>query len=268
MPLFDAAAVEPIDEHRFRVEIAEGYTVFGKPNGGYLQCVLANAAIAAASENGAPHVHATAVATNFISPPDVGPAMLSTRVRRVGRSASFVTVTLSQGDTVCTESVITVGTLSEFSSPRYQSSSIVIAPLIDALTLPPVEGMTVHGAVDIRWDPQGPRWWEGAFGSTGELRAWIRLTDGASIWNAWNILLASDVLLPATLPLGSTGWVPTLQLTSYVHQIPASEWLHARQWITSVADGMAHEQCELFDDSGALVASSSQLALVRFQHGA
>ena len=48
MPLFDAAAVEPVGENRYRAELVHDYTVFGYPNGGYLQCVMANAAVAAA----------------------------------------------------------------------------------------------------------------------------------------------------------------------------------------------------------------------------
>ncbi|HEY5092992.1 MAG TPA: hypothetical protein VII60_06970, partial [Acidimicrobiales bacterium] len=58
--------------------------------------------------------------------------------------------------------------------------------------------------------------------------------------------------------------VPTLQLTSYVHAIPAGEWLKARQWCTIISDGRVEEHAELFDSTDVLVASSSQLALVRF----
>ena len=58
--------------------------------------------------------------------------------------------------------------------------------------------------------------------------------------------------------------MPTLQLSSYVRRIPASEWLRARQWCVVVADGLVDERCEIFDDLGEMVASSSQLAMVRF----
>jgi acyl-CoA thioesterase len=58
--------------------------------------------------------------------------------------------------------------------------------------------------------------------------------------------------------------VPTLQLTSYVHQIPVGEWLRARQWCVVITDGVVEERCELFDARDQLVATSSQLAMVRF----
>jgi Thioesterase-like superfamily len=191
---------------------------------------------------------------------------VSTRVRRVGRSASFVTVALTQGDDVCAESVVTVGSLSEQSAPRYQLPPFDLPPVGECLTLAPSEGMAIHHAVDLRWDPRGPRWWEGEVGPTGELRAWARLNDGVATWDAWNLLFLTDALLPATVPLGSTGWVPTLQLTSYIHRIPRSPWLRVRQWISSVSDGVTHEHCEIFDEV-ELVATASQLALVRFPQG-
>jgi acyl-CoA thioesterase len=192
---------------------------------------------------------------------------LSTEVRRVGRGASFVHVALSQDDEVTTEALVTVGTLSETSRSRYQSSvAPLMAPREDCIEPPVHEAMSIHHSLELRCDPAGPQWWNGDTGP-GELRVWLRLTDGGGPWNAWSALFATDVLPPATLPLGSTGWVATLQLTSYVRRIPASEWLRARQWCVVVADGLVDERCELFDDTGELVAASNQLAMVRFGQG-
>jgi acyl-CoA thioesterase len=265
--LADAAAVEPDGEGRYLVKLARQFTVFDYPNGGYLQCVMASAALAAASDAGAAHLHATAVTTNFITGPVVGPAQLSTEVRRVGRGASFVHVALSQDGVVTTEALVTVGTLSETSRTRYQSSSPpLIASVEDCIELPVHEAMSIQHAIELRCDPEALQWWNGDAGA-GELQLWLKLTDGGGPWNPWSVLFATDVLPPATLPLGSTGWVPTLQLTSYVRRIPASDWLRARQWCVVVADGLVDERCELFDDTGELVAASSQLAMVRFGQG-
>ena len=51
--LADAAAVEPRGEGRFDATLVSEYCVFDKPHGGYLQCIVANAAVAAAAEAGA-----------------------------------------------------------------------------------------------------------------------------------------------------------------------------------------------------------------------
>jgi acyl-CoA thioesterase len=69
------------------------------------------------------------------------------------------------------------------------------------------------------------------------------------------------------LPLGSSGWVPTAQLTSYVRRVPKSEWLRGRQLAVVIADGLVDERCELFDETGQMVASSTQLAMVRLPGG-
>ena len=264
LTLADAAGVEPDGEGRFRVDLARQFTTFDIPNGGYLQCVMANAAVAAASDAGAAHLHATAASTNFVAPSVVGPATAVTEVRRVGRSVSFVHVALTQEGVLTTESLVTVGTLRDGSRLRYQCARAPdLRPVSECLELPAPEALSAHHLVDMRCDPDSPAWWNGETGE-GEVVLWLRLADGGAPWDAWSVFFAADVVPPATLPLGSTGWVPTLQLTTYVRRIPASEWLRARQWCVVVADGLVDERCELFDDTGELVASSSQLAMVRF----
>lgn len=263
LPLADAGAVEPEGEGRYRVTLARPFTSFGRPTGGYLQCVMASAALAAASEEGATHLHATAVATNFITSPALGPARVATSVRRIGRSASSVHVTLTQDDVVTTESLVTLGTLSDSSRTRYQGSvAPEIAEVRECTVLAAHEEVDAHRAMELRGDPTMPQWWNGDRGAA-EVVLWMRLSEEGKPWDPWSALFATDAMPPATVLLGSTEWVPTLQLTSYVRRIPASEWLRARQWCVVVADGIMDERCELFDDTGELVASSSQLALVR-----
>lgn len=262
--LREAAAVEPLTEGVYVASLSRDYVVYDYANGGYLQCVLANAAVAAASDAGAPHLFVTALSVNFISAPAIGRVTLHTDVRRIGRNVSFVHVTLQQDGLVHTEAVATVGTLSESSAVRYQSHPTpLIAPPQDCILAPQREGMTHHAALELRIDPDQAPQWEGT-GDRGEIHVWMRMNDGGGTWDAWNVLFALDALWPATIPLGSSGWVPTLQLTSYVRRIPSSEWLRARQWIQVIADGLVDERCELFDESGELVGVSSQLAMVRF----
>jgi acyl-CoA thioesterase len=242
--------------------------VVGHPNGGYLQCVMANAALAGASVAGAHHLHATAVTTNFMAAPESGPAELRTDVRRVGRGVSFVHVTLSQNDRVTSESLVTLGILSEDSTARYMDAQPpLMAPLEQCRRSTGSDEINIMRVVDQRLDPSGADWWAGETSDRGEIRAWLRLNDGDSSWDALSVHFACDAMPPAVFPLGSSGWVPTLQLTSYVRRIPTGEWLRGRQWCSVVADGTFDERCELFDERGELVASSSQLAMVRFPSG-
>lgn len=263
--LRDAAAVDPRGPGRYVVEISDDYTVVGHPNGGYLQCLLANAALAAASDEGSPHVHATAITTNYVTAPNVGVAEVHTSVRRVGRSVSFVHVELVQDGSVTSESLVTLGTLGEDAKVSYLEPSVIeLAPLDACVRRTVVEEIKLMGVVDFRLDPACATWLDGEPSDLAEVKGWLRLNDGAGTWDPWSLLFASDGLPPATFPLGSSGWVPTLQLTSYVHQIPVGEWLRAHQWCVVITDGVVEERCELFDERSQLVATSSQLAMVRF----
>jgi acyl-coenzyme A thioesterase PaaI-like protein len=263
--LRDAAAVEPRGPGRYAAVISDDYTVAGHPNGGYLQCLLSNAALAAASEEGSSHVHAMAVTTNYVTAPSVGHVELRTSVRRVGRSASFVHVELAQDGTVTSESLIALGTLADDPAVRYlHASPPELAPLDECIARTVVEEIKLMRVADFRVDPSCATWLDGVPSDLAEVKGWLRLNDGAGTWDAWTLLFASDGLPPATFPLGSSGWVPTLQLTSYVHQVPAGEWLRARQWCVVITDSVVEERCELFDERSQLVATSSQLAMVRF----
>ncbi len=256
--------MEPLGDGRFGVELSGFYTAMERPNGGYLQCVMANAALAAASEHGSTHLHATAVTTNYSGSAVVGPAELEARVRRVGRGVSFVYVTLSQAGVLTTESLVTVGTLRD-EPPRYLGlRPPTIAPL-DACRRSVGDGTpNIARVLDLRMDPAFAGWSIGETRDVGEVRAWLRLAEGSDEWDPLSLLFASDALPPATFPLGSTGWVPTLQLTSYVRQIPHGTWLRGRQRCVVIAGGLVDERCELFDERDELVVTSSQMAMVRF----
>jgi acyl-coenzyme A thioesterase PaaI-like protein len=260
-----AAAVEPLGPDHYSAWLSPYYNVVGHPHGGYLQCVLANAALAAASAAGAHHLHATAVSANFMSAPEPGLAELHTDVRRVGRGVSFVHVTLSQNGHITSEALVTLGILGEDSAARYMDATPpTLAPLDECRQSTGSDEINIMRVIDQRLDPSCADWWTGEVSDRGEVRGWLRLNDGDASWDALSLHFACDAMPPAVFPLGSSGWVPTLQLTSYVRRIPTGEWLRGRQWCTVVADGSFDEHCELFDERDELVASSRQLAMVRF----
>jgi acyl-CoA thioesterase len=263
-----AVAVEPVGPGQYSAQLSPIYTVMGHPHGGYLQCVIASGALAGASAEGSTHLHATAVTTNFVNAPEVGPADLRVEVRRIGRGVSFVYVRLDQKGELVTESLVTLGSLREESTVRYQYARPFDLPTREQSRAANVtDENNIARLIELRLDPAVTGWWDGQLSTTAEVRGWLRLNDGEGSWDALSLLFAGDALPPATLPLGSSGWVPTMQLTSYVRRLPRSEWLQGRQLAVVIADGIIDERCELFDETGQLVASSSQLALVRLPGG-
>jgi acyl-coenzyme A thioesterase PaaI-like protein len=87
-----AASVEPLGDGSYAATLSAFYSVMGHPHGGYLQCVVASAALAEASTQGATHIHVTAMTTNFVNAPSLGPATLHVELRKVGRNVSFAYV--------------------------------------------------------------------------------------------------------------------------------------------------------------------------------
>jgi hypothetical protein len=78
------------------------------------------------------------------------------------------------------------------------------------------------------------------------------------------VLVALDILPPATFDLGLTGsWVPTMELTAYLRALPADGPLRVRQRARLVADSRVDEDCQVWDSTGALVGSATQLAALR-----
>jgi len=139
----------------------------------------------------------------------------------VGRGVSFVHVTMGQHGEITTEALVTLGVLHEGSKPRYvDAAPPTIAPRDDCRQSTGNDEVNIMRVVDQRLDPTNAAWWNGEISEQGDVRAWLRLNDGDDMWNALSLPLRCDAMPPATFPLGSSGWVPTLQFTTYVHRIP------------------------------------------------
>jgi hypothetical protein len=95
------------------------------------------------------------------------------------------------------------------------------------------------------------------------LRGWTRFADGRQP-DVLSLLFLADAMPPATLMIGSTGWVPTLQMSVAVRAHPAPGWLSIRMTAGLVTGGMVDETCVLWDSRGRMVGQSTQLARVRF----
>jgi len=113
--------------------------------------------------------------------------------------------------------------------------------------------------VEVRIDPEfvtpGSR-------SAALTRGWIRFADAAPP-TSLSLPLFADCFPPSVFTrLGPVGWVPTLELTVHVRRRPVSGWIQASFETEDFSNGLLIENGMLWDQSGALVAQSRQLALV------
>ncbi len=269
---FDAAtAVQPTaDPDRFETDIHHLWTVGDKPNGGYLLAVLGRAArIAGRAGRDAPWEVVSSSIT-YLRPPDLGPAAVRTAVLRTGRSASHVRAVLTQGGADVVDAVFVLSALPACATARYDGTAPLGAPEPERCVrlptrLPGGVQVGIMEVLDLRLDPATLPYADSPPSPDGpaELRGWSRFTDGREP-DPLSLLFFVDAIPPATLMIGSTGWVPTLQMSVYVRARPAPDWLGIRMTANLVADGMVDETCVLWDSRGQVVAQATQLARLRF----
>ena len=268
---FDAAtAVRPTDDPgRFETRVHELWTVGDKPNGGYLHALMGRAARLVGQGDGTSWETLSSSIT-YLRPPALGPAEVRTTVLRTGRSASHVRAVLVQDATDLVDAVFVLGEVPAPARVRYDGTEPFVAPDPDrcvALRSPTPAGLVVGimNVLELRLDPATLPFAESPppAGTPAELRGWTRFADGREP-DALSLLFTADAIPPATLMIGSSGWVPTLQMSTYVRARPAPGWVAIRMTAHVVADGMVDETCVLWDSRGVVVAQSTQLARLRF----
>ncbi len=269
---FDAvtAIEETADPTLFGASVHPLWSVGDKPNGGYLLALLGRAARATARNAGAPAWEVLSASVTYLRPPALEPATVRTTLLRSGRTAAHVRTVLAQGGNDLVDAVFVLGDLPDEPAVRYDGTPPFHAPGPDeCVRLTPNVPTGVHvGIMDVLEQRLDPATIPFAVtppppGTPAELRGWTRFADGREP-DALSLLFFVDAIPPATLMIGSTGWVPTLQMSAYVRARPAPGWLAIRMTAGLVADGMVDETCVLWDSRGHMVAQSTQLARLRF----
>jgi hypothetical protein len=105
-------------------------------------------------------------------------------------------------------------------------------------------------------NPEGPR------SGVGEMKGWFAFADERPC-DPLAVMLAVDAFAPAVFHLElPAGWVPTLELTVHLRDVPAPGPLMGRFTTQFVTNGLFEEDGELWDSAGRLVALSRQMGLV------
>lgn len=270
--LFDAAtAVRPSKESGlFEADVDPAWAVGDKPNGGYLQALLGRAARSTGGGGRHPEWEVVSAAVTFLRPPAIGRAGIRTELLRRGRSASQVRAVLTQGGQDLVDAVFVLADLPESPVPRHDGTPPLSLPQPElCVRLPPqLPGGTRVGFMDmteLRLHPATIPFRESPppVDAPAEIRGWTRFDDGRPP-DPLSLLFTVDAIPPPTHMIGSSGWVPTLQMSTYVRARPAAGWLRIRISANVVADGVVDETCAVWDARGHVVAQSTQLARLRF----
>ncbi len=123
--------------------------------------------------------------------------------------------------------------------------------------------VAIHEHLLARLDPASATHWQrGDPATDAALDAWIGFADSSEP-DVFALPLFADALPPPLFRrVGFGGRVPTVELTVHVHRVPTPGLLRARFATRHVTGGLVHEDGELWDSSGQLVALSRQLAII------
>lgn len=257
----DAVRIRQAGPGSYRAELSGDWSVGSKPHGGYLLAMIASAGTSAAG-NGEGQAEPLAVSAQFLRPPEIGPALLRTDVRKTGKTATVVNVGLEQDGRSCVEAVVTAGRLPAEPSTYTDLPELPAEPVPDAVDLGTrlADGPhQVSKACDVRLDPRGAGFLEGRTDDPLRLRMWVRPRHEQP--DPLFALLAGDISMPVTFNLGRVGWTPTVQLTALLRARPAPGWLRLEAAASAVHGDWFDTDATIIDSAGRLVCQARQLAL-------
>jgi acyl-CoA thioesterase len=256
-----ASTLHPTAEGRWAgdTSISAGWSVGSAPNGGYLGTLVVRAMSRAL---GMPDPFSTSI--HFLRVAMPGSARIEIEVVRRGRGHGTAVARLIQSGADVLRAMSTFGSLDAATGPTLDR---VVPPLIpppercEAGRAGPTSDLSIADRVDMRMDPGAVSWTGDRKSDLAVLCGWARLRDGRPP-DSTSLLFFADAFPPPVLNLeaASARWVPTLELTVHVRRRPRPGWLRAVFRTRALIDGYLEEDGEIFDESGALVAMSRQLA--------
>ena len=255
-----ATALHTVAPGRFDTAIDPLWFVQTGPNGGYVAALLMRALITTVADDAR---RARSLSLHYLQPATAGPARVEVDVLRAGRSLSFLTVRLLQGDALIATGLAAFGAgRSDFSFQDAHPPADLPGPEeLAPPETPPFLAPPIADRLDYR--PTTPAVLFG--GGDPEFWCWLRLRDTAPV-DAAVLALYVDAMIPtlfvkAKAPL----LVPTVDLTVHLRSAPRPAydgWCLGHVRTRAVADGFAEEDCDIYDDAGVLLAQSRQLGLV------
>ncbi len=260
MHLFDQdISVHELVPGVFGTSITANWSINGIPNGGYLMAIMANTMMQDADNTATPIITA-----NFLSRTEPGEAVIY--LERIAQSTQFdrFQASLVQNEK---ERIRALGTIlkgnSDSAERHYEKSEPEIARLEDCVLVPELPNYSLYGRMDVRLDPACAGWMMGGVTEKSEIRGWIRFREERP-FDILSIILIIDSFPPPILASqGIVGWVPTIEFSVNIRNLPETKWLRAVFRTCFVDNGILEEDGEIWDGQGGLVAISRQIAQFR-----
>jgi acyl-CoA thioesterase len=249
--------------HARGVELDPSWNIGDNPNGGYLVSLALQDLLGRSA-----HPDPLSVTAHFLRPGLAGAAYeVDSGIVRSGRTTTFGTAGLRQDGRDRVRVVAVLGDLGAVGAPGGGRSMATSVPSIPPPDDCPARSGGEQGVelpildrLDIRIHPD-----QAQAGQAGDavVSGWIRRREVVAPDPASMVIFA-DAFPPSVFGrFGAVGWVPTIELTVHVLRRPAPGWILGRFVTTDLQDDRLIEDGTLWDASGAVVARSRQLGLLR-----
>ena len=239
--------------------ISENWLINNNPNGGYLIAILAKAMADKSQKKSTPIITA-----NYISRCKPGIIEVSVEEITVSKQFNRYEAKLFQdGD----EKVRAFGTFTDknlgCTINRNESPPPVLEDRRDCIGMPSIPGYTVFENLELLLDPACAGWLQGNLSDVSENKGWIRFRKQRR-HDIFSLLQIADSIPPAAFVCqGVTAWVPTIELSVSIRNIPETEWLRCKLRTRHITCGLLEADAEVWDDAGNLAAISRQIAQFR-----
>ncbi len=266
MSQFDTeTAVTPVGDGLWRCRLHSAWDIAGTSNGGY-----ALTPVLRAMRSLVPHPDPITTTTHFLRPAK-GDTDSEVRVLviRQGRTVSTLRGSLWQEGKQRLEVLAAFADLADGAATDNTASGLEIAK--PPPSLPPIGECVQRDFLEQGVEPpmlsrvearMHPDHVPAGTSNKPLIDGWIRFSDGAEP-STLTLPFFGDAMIPSLFPLlGWVGWVPTIELTVQVRRIPAQGWLQVRQETIDLSKGRMIESGTIWDSSGAVVATTRQLALL------
>jgi acyl-CoA thioesterase len=146
---------------------------------------------------------------------------------------------------------------------RYDKTAPEISDLDTCIAIPEMPGYTLFSQMDVRLDPGCAGWMQGRLSDKSEHKGWITFKDDRP-YDLLSIALVADSFPPPIFASqGLIAWVPTIELSVNMRNIPKTKWLKCIFRTNFINCGLLEADGEIWDETGELIGISRQIAQFR-----
>lgn len=250
-----------ISSAEYETEITNNWSINKTPNGGYLMALLARAI-----GRQCPASRPLILTAGYMARCAFEPARV--RVEKISGSQNFerLEARLIQQDEIKVLALATLKTANKDRPPQetiHESGPPKIDPIEKCIAVPPFEGYTLYRQIDLRLTAESFGWVTDDLSKRSEIKGWIRFHKQRPI-DAMGVFLMADAFPPPVMASqGRVAWVPTIELSVSLRNLPQSQWLKGIFRTRHITADILEEDGELWDQTDTLVAVSRQIAQFR-----